>query len=54
MPRSRSPIVKPLLAGRFRVHGSNAEMRWEVMREQGYVVPNADFFVRKHTSPPLD
>jgi DMSO/TMAO reductase YedYZ molybdopterin-dependent catalytic subunit len=48
-----SPIVKPLPAGRFRVHGSNAEMRWEVMREQGYVVSNADFFVRNHTSTPL-
>jgi DMSO/TMAO reductase YedYZ molybdopterin-dependent catalytic subunit len=47
------PIVKPLPVGRFRVHGSNAEMRWEVMREQGYVVPNADFFVRNHTSTPL-
>ena len=40
-------------AGQFRVHGSNAEMRWEVMRGQGYVVPNADFFVRNHTSTPL-
>ena len=47
------PIVKPLPAGQFRVHGSNAEMRWEVMRGQGYVVPNADFFVRNHTSTPL-
>jgi hypothetical protein len=53
LPRSLSPIVKPLPAGRFRVHGSNAEMRWEVMRAQGYVVPNADFFVRNHTSTPL-
>ena len=53
LPRSLSPIVKPLPAGRFRVHGSNAEMRWEVMRGQGFVVPNADFFVRNHTSTPL-
>ena len=52
-PRSLRPIVKPLPAGRFRVHGSNAELRWEVMRGQGYVVPNADFFVRNHTSTPL-
>jgi hypothetical protein len=44
LPRSLSPIVKPLPAGGFRVHGSNAEMRWEVMRGQGFVVPNADFF----------
>ena len=53
VPRSLRPIVKPLPAGRFRVHGSNAELRWEVMRGQGYVVPNADFFVRNHTSTPL-
>jgi len=47
------PIVKPLPPYEFRVHGSNAEMRWEVMREHGYVVPNANFFVRNHTSTPL-
>ena len=53
LPQSLSPIIKPLPAGRFRVHESNAEMCWEVMRGQGYVVPNADFFVRNHTSTPL-
>ena len=53
LPQSLSPIIKPLPAGRFRVHESNAEMRWEVMRAQRYVVPNADFFVRNHTSTPL-
>jgi hypothetical protein len=47
------PIVKPLPADEFRVYGSNAEMRWEVMREHGYVVPNANFFVRNHTTTPL-
>lgn len=47
------PIVKPLPASEFREYGSNAEMRWEVMREHGYVVPNANFFVRSHTSTPL-
>jgi DMSO/TMAO reductase YedYZ molybdopterin-dependent catalytic subunit len=47
------PIVKPLPASEFYVYGSNAEMRWEVMRDQGYVVPNANFFVRDHTSTPL-
>ena len=47
------PIVKPLPADEFRVYGSNAEMRWEVMGEHGYVVPNANFFVRNHTSTPL-
>jgi DMSO/TMAO reductase YedYZ molybdopterin-dependent catalytic subunit len=53
LPQGLSPIVKPLPAGRFRVHESNAEMRWEIMRGQGHVVPNADFFVRNHTSTPL-
>ena len=47
------PIVKPLPADEFRVYGSNAEMRWEVMRDYGYVVPTANFFVRNHTSTPL-
>jgi DMSO/TMAO reductase YedYZ molybdopterin-dependent catalytic subunit len=46
-------IVKPLPADEFRVHDSNAEMRWEIMRDRGYVVPNANFFVRNHTSTPL-
>jgi DMSO/TMAO reductase YedYZ molybdopterin-dependent catalytic subunit len=47
------PIVRPLPADEFRVYGSNAEMRWEVMRDYGYVVPSANFFVRNHTSTPL-
>jgi DMSO/TMAO reductase YedYZ molybdopterin-dependent catalytic subunit len=47
------PIIRPLPAGEFDVHGRNAEMRWEVMRDQGYVVPNASFFVRNHTATPL-
>jgi DMSO/TMAO reductase YedYZ molybdopterin-dependent catalytic subunit len=47
------PIVRALPADEFDVHGLNAEMRWEVMRGQGYVVPNASFFVRNHTSTPL-
>jgi DMSO/TMAO reductase YedYZ molybdopterin-dependent catalytic subunit len=47
------PIVKPLPADEFYVYGSNAEMRWEVMRKHRYVVPGANFFVRDHTSTPL-
>jgi DMSO/TMAO reductase YedYZ molybdopterin-dependent catalytic subunit len=47
------PIVKPLPPNEFYVYGSNAEMRWEVMQGQGYLVPNANFFVRDHTSTPL-
>jgi len=47
------PIVRPLPAGEFYGHGLNAEMRWEVMRGQGYAVPSASFFVRNHTATPL-
>jgi DMSO/TMAO reductase YedYZ molybdopterin-dependent catalytic subunit len=47
------PIVRPLPADKFDVHELNAEMRWEVMRGKGYVVPNASFFVRNHTATPL-
>jgi DMSO/TMAO reductase YedYZ molybdopterin-dependent catalytic subunit len=47
------PIVKSLPPDQFYVYGSNAEMRWEVMRGHGYFVPNANFFVRNHTSTPL-
>jgi hypothetical protein len=50
---ARGPIARALPADEFDVHGLNAEMRWEVMRGQGYVVPNASFFVRNHTSTPL-
>jgi DMSO/TMAO reductase YedYZ molybdopterin-dependent catalytic subunit len=50
---ARGPVVRALPADEFDVHGLNAEMRWEVMRDQGYVVPNASFFVRNHTSTPL-
>ncbi|MFI5897687.1 sulfite oxidase [Actinoplanes sp. NPDC051513] len=48
-----SPIVKPLPPELFAVFGSNAEMRWPAMRDQGYLVPVDRFFVRDHTSTPL-
>jgi DMSO/TMAO reductase YedYZ molybdopterin-dependent catalytic subunit len=48
-----SPIVKPLPPDLFNVFGSNAEMRWEAMRDQGYLVPIDRFFVRDHTATPL-
>src|SRR5690242_17814878 len=41
-----SPIVKPLPPEVFTVYGSNAEMRWEAMAGQGYLVPVDRFFVR--------
>ncbi len=47
------PIVRPLPADEFYVRGLNAEMRREVMRGKGYVVPNASFFVRNHAATPL-
>jgi DMSO/TMAO reductase YedYZ molybdopterin-dependent catalytic subunit len=47
------PIVKPLPPELFAVYGSNAEMRWEAMRGQGYHTPIDRFFVRDHTSTPL-
>jgi DMSO/TMAO reductase YedYZ molybdopterin-dependent catalytic subunit len=50
---SGSPIVKPLPPELFTVFGSNAEMRWSAMREQGYLVPVDRFFVRDHTSTPI-
>jgi hypothetical protein len=46
-----APIVKPLPPELFNVFGSNAEMRWEAMRGQGYTVPIDRFFVRNHTDP---
>jgi DMSO/TMAO reductase YedYZ molybdopterin-dependent catalytic subunit len=33
--------------------GANAEMRWEVMKDKGYLVPAENFYVRDHTSTPL-
>jgi DMSO/TMAO reductase YedYZ molybdopterin-dependent catalytic subunit len=52
------PIVKPLPPELFYVYessslGANAEMRWEVMRGKGYLVPNENFYIRDHTSTPL-
>jgi DMSO/TMAO reductase YedYZ molybdopterin-dependent catalytic subunit len=47
-----SPIVKPLPPEWFIPLGTNAEMRWEAMRDQGLRVPNERFFVRNHTATP--
>ncbi|MFI0367986.1 sulfite oxidase [Actinomadura sp. 1N219] len=46
-------IVKPLPPELFIQHGTNAEMRWEAMRRQGYLTPADRFFVRNHTATPL-
>ncbi|MEV0623751.1 sulfite oxidase [Nonomuraea sp. NPDC050404] len=47
------PIVKPLPPEVFISHGTNAETRWEALREVGFRVPNERFFVRNHTATPL-
>lgn len=51
--RDLTSIVKPTPDGEFYRYESNAETRWEVMREAGYYAPAEKFFVRNHTSTPL-
>jgi DMSO/TMAO reductase YedYZ molybdopterin-dependent catalytic subunit len=46
------PILKPLPPELFTVFGTNAETRWEALRETGYLVPVDRFFVRNHTLTP--
>ncbi|MQS15166.1 sulfite oxidase [Streptomyces kaniharaensis] len=52
-------IVKPLPAEWFVPHGTNAEMRWDALRDTdggtgiGRHIPVERFFVRNHTSTPL-
>jgi DMSO/TMAO reductase YedYZ molybdopterin-dependent catalytic subunit len=53
VPAAAGPIIKPLPPELFYNYGSNAEMRWEAMTGQGYLVPIDRFFVRDHTSTPL-
>ena len=48
-----TPIVKPLPPEWFVNFGTNAEMRWESVRNLGYTIPNERFFVRDHTATPL-
>lgn len=48
-----SPIVKPVPASDFVMHGTNAETRWEALRDTGLVTPISKFFVRNHTSTPV-
>ncbi|MGH3941442.1 MAG: sulfite oxidase [Pseudonocardiaceae bacterium] len=45
-------VVKPTTAEFFVHHGTNREMRWEVMAGQGYHTPNHLFYVRNHTATP--
>jgi DMSO/TMAO reductase YedYZ molybdopterin-dependent catalytic subunit len=46
------PILKPLPPEWFIDHGTNAEMRWDAVRELGRLIPNERFFVRNHTRTP--
>jgi DMSO/TMAO reductase YedYZ molybdopterin-dependent catalytic subunit len=45
-------IIKPLPPEWFIDYGTNAEMRWDAARDQGYLIEPARFFVRNHTSTP--
>lgn len=47
------PWSKPLPEDRFVIHGTNAEMRWERMRDRGYLTGTELFFVRNHSRTPL-
>lgn len=42
--------VKAVSEDQFILHNTNAEMRWEAMRDQGYATPNDRFFIRNHSS----
>jgi DMSO/TMAO reductase YedYZ molybdopterin-dependent catalytic subunit len=54
-PTADGPIVKPLPPELLTALGTNAEMRWSAMKDQGHLVPIDRFFVRNHTStPPID
>jgi DMSO/TMAO reductase YedYZ molybdopterin-dependent catalytic subunit len=45
-------VVKPTPPELFFTLGTNREMRWEAMRNRGYLVGNDLFFVRNHTCTP--
>lgn len=45
-------IVKPLPPEVFTLRGTNAETRFEALRETGQLTPAERFFVRNHTSTP--
>jgi DMSO/TMAO reductase YedYZ molybdopterin-dependent catalytic subunit len=51
--QAAQPIRKPLPPNAFVPFGSNAEMRFEALSRDQYLVPAANFFVRDHASTPL-
>jgi len=48
-----TPIVKPLPPEWFVPIGTNAELKWEAMADEGYLTPVEKFFVRNHTATEL-
>jgi DMSO/TMAO reductase YedYZ molybdopterin-dependent catalytic subunit len=50
--QAAGPILKPLPPEWFVNFGTNAEMRWDAARDQGYLIDRARFFVRNHTRTP--
>jgi DMSO/TMAO reductase YedYZ molybdopterin-dependent catalytic subunit len=46
-------IVKPLPPEWFEKIGTNAEMKWQAMADEGYLTPIEKFFVRNHTATEL-
>ncbi|HYI17164.1 MAG TPA: sulfite oxidase [Solirubrobacteraceae bacterium] len=50
--QAATPIVKPLPPEWFIPLGTNAEMRWEAMADEGVLTPAEKFFVRNHTATP--
>src|SRR5262249_40062648 len=46
-------IIKPTPPDQFIRFPTNAEMLWEVMADEGYTTPNANFFVRNPPFTPL-
>ncbi|CAA9225319.1 MAG: putative sulfite oxidase, partial [uncultured Corynebacteriales bacterium] len=52
-PAGTGPILKPLPPEVFTVFDTNAETRWEALRDTGRHTPTDRFFVRNHTSTPV-
>ncbi len=51
--RADGPILKPLPPEWFTILGTNAETRFEALKDTGYLTPVERFFVRDHTATPL-
>jgi DMSO/TMAO reductase YedYZ molybdopterin-dependent catalytic subunit len=51
--RADGPILKPLPPEWFTILGTNAETRFEALKDTGYITPVERFFVRDHTATPL-